>query len=58
MEGSTEQKMVSGNIWGWKWTWISLGIIIAGWLLLIFVGPNYPEIEEEGAVSDTTIVVE
>lgn len=27
-------KGVSGNIWGWKWSWISLGLIV----FLILVG--------------------
>lgn len=34
------EKPMSENIWGWRWSWISLGIIVVGGLFMIFVGPN------------------
>ena len=43
-----EQKWMSENIWGWKWSFISLVVILIGFLFLIFVGPN--QIEEAAEV--------
>ncbi len=37
------EKQISANMWGWRWSWISLGIILVGLFFLVFVGPNEVE---------------
>ena len=45
-EQNEPQRRMSENIWGWKFSFISLVIIVIGFLFLVFVGPN-----EEGPVN-------
>ena len=41
------QKLPDTNIWGWKWSWISLGIILFGVLIVVIIGPNKEAYELE-----------
>ncbi|MCP4124492.1 MAG: hypothetical protein GY751_22335 [Bacteroidetes bacterium] len=55
-----EKKQISGNIWGWKWSWISLAIIIAGYLFLIFIGPKDGPVQifEQDQEDSTEVVID
>lgn len=54
VEDTGDPPKISGNIWGWKWSYISLVVIIAGFLFLIFVGPKETGEQVPQESADTT----
>ena len=49
----------STNIWGWKWSFVSLVIIAAGFIFLLTVGPKdgWNAEESDTPVEDTTAII-